>query len=961
MPSLKSILIDIISADLQPRSLTVLHLGYKFFTRVFVLCLVGLCQNLFALGLGEIEINSVINEPLSATIEVLDADGVENDELLVVIASATDYQVAGVSWDFSHTELDFNVNYAANGDLIVNITSERAIREPYLSILVQARWPAGRLLREYTILLDFPVFTGEQSSSVSAPSQSLPAPTSTPAPQPVQQSVAPRATAASSPVPRIVSGAPNTPARSLSDGDYRIENGDTLWSLGGRVAQDLGVTRHQAMLAIREANPEAFSQGNLNMLRSGSLIRVPTRSEALDRSTTEAADQYVQAMRSNGQFIADATPLQSRATDFREDAGSANENGGQFRLASTEQNNTGAGGSGLSEIESENQLLSDVNSALQEELEAAEIENQDLSERLRNLEEQISVMEALIEVENNEIRAVQEAITAPEPEPVVNPINTANIQEESLITKLMGWLPVLGLVLIGLLVGAYLVIRRRKSSNDASDITGFDEEYDESAPIYAEDEQDADEKIQGEQQDEESLEDFLPEEIDSIEYDTNDIGGEEQVEPNAVGLEEPAENNPEDENEDWDSDFDDLDSFFDEVEEPASASLSEESEEEVQLEQEQVAEVADEEEESEKTQIFDASSMAEIMAENAISDEEHSEDEIKDEVADDNLMDFESAELDEADSGSESVDEENMLDFSLDEGDLSREEETTDTPFESENLEEDEEFSLDFELDADDLEPQETVDAEESEELDLPKDENTLSFDVSDMDLSDKAPAVEPEESIEAASELESENSVLENTDITLDSSDEEQEESELDVLDLSEFGDEELSSDESDEAVFIDVADENEDIDSLLGDLGADLNDLDTFDSEDSIDSKDEVDNIDAAFDIDLNEDLNSDEDSDLSSLLDENPDDSTVDPQNSLGDSDLLDAFDDELDLSDFNKDDSSADMAEECETKMELAIAYMEMGDNSGAKELLEEVVREGDDSYKEKANALLEGLD
>ena len=154
MPSSKSISIDIISADLQPRSLTVLHLGYKFFTRVFVLCLVGLCQNLFALGLGEIEINSVINEPLSATIEVLNADGVENDELLVAIASATDYQVAGVSWDFSHTELDFNVNYAANGDLIVNVTSERAIREPYLSILVQARWPAGRLLREYTILLD---------------------------------------------------------------------------------------------------------------------------------------------------------------------------------------------------------------------------------------------------------------------------------------------------------------------------------------------------------------------------------------------------------------------------------------------------------------------------------------------------------------------------------------------------------------------------------------------------------------------------------------------------------------------------------------------------------------------------------------------------------------------------------------------------------------------------------------
>ncbi len=823
-------------------------------------------QNAFALVLGDIEVNSVINEPLSASIPVLNADGLEQAELIVDLGSATDYQIAGVTWDFSHSELQFDVGYSANGDLMVNVSSSRAIREPYLNLLVQARWPAGRLLREYTILLDFPVFTGEQDSSPSVSSAPvarastpesvaiLPAPAAVPVV--VQRPVAPRsapAAAQASPVPRVVSGAAAaaiTRAEPLGEGDYRIQNGDTLWSVGGRVAQDLGVSRQQAMLAIREANPEAFTQGNLNMLRSGSVVRVPTRNAALSRTATQAASEFAQAMSSSGQ-IADATPLQSRATDFRNDAGSDQSGDAQFRLTSAEQVNAAITGSGVDQVVEENQLLSDINSALEEELQAASIENRDLSERLQNLEEQISVMEALIEVENNEIRAVQQAVTSTTP--VVNTITTAEVQEEGLVSKLLGLLPIVGLVVIGLLVGAYLVIRRRKSGDHVGDIAELDEEYDEDKPIYAED-----------SSEEEDL--------------------------------EPAE-------EDWSSDFDDLDAFFDDVA-PAAAETGESPEEE--------------ENESEKTQIFDASMLAGVGT-----------GESQDEQAPE-------ADTEAADAG----DDEQLLDFSLDEGDL-----TTEDSKPEANLDqgEDDKFSLDFDLGGDDSEPDETADEPEAADAEPEEDENMLTFDVSDTDLT---------EDTDEESEQQSEGQAEELAD-----------DSDSDEIDLSDFG---LDNDSEVEA---DTDDLEDDLDALLDGLDEDSSSADdgSLDSlEDSID-----------LDLDLGADLD-----DLSALLDEeepsadqepsaneeSSEDSadeklTSDSEESVaGDSDdtddlLGDFGDDDLDLSEVA---DGGDVAEECETKLELAAAYIEMGDNSGAKELLDEVVREGDDFFQTRAKEILDGM-
>ena len=548
-------------------------------------------QNVFALGLGEIEVSSIIGQPLVASIPVLNADGIEQAELIVALGSATDYQIAGVTWDFSHSELQFDVSYAANGDLLVNVSSMRAIREPYLNLLVQARWPEGRLDREYTILLDFPVFTGDQNSA---------------------------------PSPQLVSGAPAvndaaiTGPQSLGEGDYRIQNGDTLWSLGGRVAQDLGVSRHQAMLAIREANPEAFTQGNLNLMRSGSVVRVPTRNAALSRSAAQALSEFAQAMSVSGQ-VAGATPLQSRATDFRNKAGSDQAGGAQLRLTSADQVKAALAGSGVDQIIEENQLLSDLNAALEEELQAASIENRDLSDRLQNLEEQNAVMEALIEGDNSEARAVQELVTA---QPLANTITTADLQEEGLVSKLLGILPIVGLLVIGLLAGAYLVIRRRKSGDHAGDIARFDEDYEEDAPIYAEEKSSSEESIESAEPEEPVIDDFENFAV-GIEEDT----AEENIEaPLEAAGEHPL--TPEDDDQEkvtleaevsqpaeegWTFGFDDTASPEVESNSETSIDISAISEEAV----DETIEESEEENDSEKNEIFDAPILAGAIFDNS--------------------------------------------------------------------------------------------------------------------------------------------------------------------------------------------------------------------------------------------------------------------------------------------------------------------------------------------------------
>ena len=130
-----------------------------------MLFIVGLmCPGMaLALGLGELTLKSFLNEPLVAEVDLLEIGDLDEGQVKIRLASRTDFDRAGIERAYFLTSLRFAVALRADGTGRLMITSEEAVQEPYLDFLVEARWPTGRVLREYTVLLDLPVLYGPES------------------------------------------------------------------------------------------------------------------------------------------------------------------------------------------------------------------------------------------------------------------------------------------------------------------------------------------------------------------------------------------------------------------------------------------------------------------------------------------------------------------------------------------------------------------------------------------------------------------------------------------------------------------------------------------------------------------------------------------------------------------------------------------------------------------------------
>ncbi|MFZ0469735.1 MAG: hypothetical protein WAL92_12515, partial [Thiogranum sp.] len=113
--------------------------------------------NVVALGLGEIELKSALNQPLNAEVALLSATGPELQEVKVSVASAEAFANAGIDRPLFLNKLEFTVSNNAAGKPVVRITSRDVVREPFLDFLLEISWSKGRLVREYTVLVDPPV------------------------------------------------------------------------------------------------------------------------------------------------------------------------------------------------------------------------------------------------------------------------------------------------------------------------------------------------------------------------------------------------------------------------------------------------------------------------------------------------------------------------------------------------------------------------------------------------------------------------------------------------------------------------------------------------------------------------------------------------------------------------------------------------------------------------------------
>jgi pilus assembly protein FimV len=216
-----------------------------------------------ALGLGEIRARSSLGQPFVADIPLAIDSPDELRDLSVVLAPAETFARFGLDRPPALAELRFSVDPSATPP-VIRVSSSRPVSEPFLSLLLEISWPKGRLLREYTVLLDPPAFDERATPAAAVPPV---APRPAAAPRPVE-----RAAAAPAPVPAAAA-----PAAQASGGDlYTVVRGDTLSAIALQARPDPGVSLNQVMLALYRANPEAFL-GNINRLKAGAVLRLPSR------------------------------------------------------------------------------------------------------------------------------------------------------------------------------------------------------------------------------------------------------------------------------------------------------------------------------------------------------------------------------------------------------------------------------------------------------------------------------------------------------------------------------------------------------------------------------------------------------------------------------------------------------------------------------------------------------------
>ncbi|MGY6553834.1 MAG: FimV/HubP family polar landmark protein [Wenzhouxiangella sp.] len=258
------------------------HLGAKIVVlSALVLALVlAMAPARGGLGLGEARVESFLGQPLSTRISLLEPSEQALDTLSVEIASADDHARLGVPSDALGLGLRIDVDRRSDPPAL-RLSSTRPINEPFVQVLVSARWSGGRMLREYTLFLDPPTVPvapplrriGESAAApvTAVPRSDPPSAAAEPEPSPPAPPVADRGVETS---PRVAERVPERSAPALSTVGP-VSAGQTLWSIAEAWRPDDSVSMNQVLMAILERNPQAFANHNINRLMLGAELVMP--------------------------------------------------------------------------------------------------------------------------------------------------------------------------------------------------------------------------------------------------------------------------------------------------------------------------------------------------------------------------------------------------------------------------------------------------------------------------------------------------------------------------------------------------------------------------------------------------------------------------------------------------------------------------------------------------------------
>ncbi len=398
-----------------------------------------------ALGLGDIEMHSALNQPLDAEIPLTAVSPGETDDMLVTLASQEAFQRAGIDRPFSLTQLKFLVETKADGSAVVKVASKKPIVEPFLNFLIEVDWPNGRLIREYTVLLDPPVFMTQKSAEVASETKAETS-SNTPAPAPApKDDIVSKSEVTPRPIESTITDSDNTTTAALIPEYGPVKSNDTLWVIANSVRSD-DAHVNQMMIAILQLNPNSFIRGNINLLKKGVVLRIPNPIDVESISIKEATAsvkqqnvlwrEYVAAVRKTkavevataektSAVTAVGAPTESsqnqvastkEGSDIAKEKFEASQSQlkliGESKIAEadkTTQKETASSESGAENQEKAEVLTRELALA-EEELETQKLENSELNSRINELEESLSKMERLITLRENQLSELQDRL-----------------------------------------------------------------------------------------------------------------------------------------------------------------------------------------------------------------------------------------------------------------------------------------------------------------------------------------------------------------------------------------------------------------------------------------------------------------------------------------------------------------------------------------------------------------------
>ena len=451
---------------------------------------------LSAMGLGQIQVKSGLNQPLVAEIPIVSATPSELEQLDVRLASPEAFARIGLDRPGELTaNLQFSVGKNAKGQPVILVTTPNRFSEPLLSFLIEAEWGKGTVTREYTALIDPPYIAAAKvtpmqapvepaavaapemaaptvsaaepvaAAEAAAPPAAAPAPVvAPPEPEPAPMAVVPMPPAAEEPEPAAVEPAPVAapapqpePARPVAQAPAPqpepaapvrpkpapapaapaaaaakpgevgpVARGQTLWSIANQVRPDAAVSVNQMMIALLRANPEAFDGDNVNRLRQGSVLRVPGQEDVARLSAAQAAElvnRQASAWRTPrapvpqpAESAAPAAPSGDIAASAPARPAAPRPNAARLEIvppsgaAARSAQSGAAAGAGGTELRAE--LVQ-----TREELAARNAEAAELRSRVADLEKQQTDRQRLIELQDSQMKAMQERLRQLEAQP----------------------------------------------------------------------------------------------------------------------------------------------------------------------------------------------------------------------------------------------------------------------------------------------------------------------------------------------------------------------------------------------------------------------------------------------------------------------------------------------------------------------------------------------------------------